>query len=256
MAYTEVEQREFDLNKLTFEKSLALRNFEIDNFWKRGWFFGALILAIATAYFGCYKDSKEYCIYASFLGLLVSFLQSLMNRGSKYWQERWETKTKNSENAIGIDLTTTQRFFKKEKYYLDASIRAKNENGLTVARRFSVSKLTILVWDLFTFFWFFLWLQNWNFSFNYTLVRWDAVLIHSTVFCYIFFFFYGKTRRTTLADGTKNKKHWFDIFTFQEGGGGKVYQRLVNDIKELDKAENRVSKTHAEDSDKYTHNKI
>ncbi len=36
--------------KLEFEKALELRNFEIDNFWKRGWFFGALLLALITGY--------------------------------------------------------------------------------------------------------------------------------------------------------------------------------------------------------------
>jgi hypothetical protein len=103
------EKRIFELDKLVFEKSLAQRNFEIDNFWKRGWFFGILLLGISTAYFSA-KTEPDLRIYIAFLGMLVSFFQGLMNRGSKYWQERWENKTKHRESVLGIDLTKTKLY--------------------------------------------------------------------------------------------------------------------------------------------------
>ena len=52
MTRQEKADREFELLKLEFDKCLDQRRFEIENFWKRGWFFGALILAIATAVIG------------------------------------------------------------------------------------------------------------------------------------------------------------------------------------------------------------
>jgi hypothetical protein len=164
MTQRRIESRkfEFELKKLEFEKSLELRNFEIEHFWKRGWFFGALLLAIATGYFKLNADIPEYCIYMSFLGFLVTLSQSLMNRGSKYWQERWENKTKNKESVLGIDVTKTRQFHNTEKYLIDITTLAKDENVLTLARRFSVSKLTFLVWDILAIFWFFLWLKDWH----------------------------------------------------------------------------------------------
>jgi len=92
--------------------------------------------------------------------MLVSFFQGLMNRGSKYWQERWENKTKHRESVLGIDLTNAKLYGGTEKYYLDAGTLAKGENHFTRAARYSVSKLTILIWDLITISWFFLWLKS------------------------------------------------------------------------------------------------
>lgn len=144
------EYIEFELKKLEFEKSLELRNFEIDNFWKRGWFFGALLLAIATGYAQNKMIQQPLFspVYLSFIAVLITLIQSLMNRGSKYWQERWEYKTKNKESALGIDVTKTEKFNKNEKCYIEYCIRYKNEFCLARGKRFSVTKLTFLVWDI------------------------------------------------------------------------------------------------------------
>jgi hypothetical protein len=149
-------------DKLEFEKALELRNFEISNFWKRGWFFGALLLAIFSGYYKLktMPDPIIYPICLSFIALLISLIQSLMVRGSKYWQERWEYKTKNKESALGIDLTKTKRYGDTERYYIDASIRAKDENCYTQAHKISVSKLTFLIWDIITISCLFLWISD------------------------------------------------------------------------------------------------
>ena len=119
----EKEQREFELLKLEFKKCLDQRKFEIDNFWKRGWFFGALVLAVGTAYFQAKDGDLLYRTYIASLGFLLSLFQGLMNRGSKYWQERWEAKTKRRESLLHIDVTKTKQFLEKEKYFLDAGDR-------------------------------------------------------------------------------------------------------------------------------------
>jgi len=123
-----------------------------------------------------------------FVGLLVSCFQSLMNRGSKYWQERWESKTKNSESILTVDVTKTQKYAKNERYYLDAGILGKNENLFTKARRFSVSKLTILVWDIVTISSFFLWLNSCHFG-TTSNIRWNAIFFHVLILIYILIFF-------------------------------------------------------------------
>jgi hypothetical protein len=220
------EGNEFELNKLEFEKSLAQRNYEIDKFWQRGWFFGGLLLAIAGGYFGVTKENMDYSIFIAFLGFLVSLSQSLMNRGSKYWQERWELKTKNRESALGIDVTKTRKI-KNEKYYLDSGTLAKDENFLVVARRFSVSKLTILVWDLITIFWFFLWIKTWDFDIQAT-PRIAAIIIHGLIILYVFFFFINN---------------------------GKVYERFTKK-KDTDVHKHNTREPYFTDSENYVENNL
>lgn len=116
-------------HKIEFEKALESRQFEISNFWSRGWFFGALILALIAGY---YENSKsENLIFSpvciSFLITIFSLFQALMNRGSKYWQERWEYITKNRESVLEIDVTKTMKYDNSEKYYIDRSILSKKE---------------------------------------------------------------------------------------------------------------------------------
>ena len=163
-----MDDKEFELRKMEFENSIKQRNFEIEYFWKRGWFFGALILALFTGYFQV-KTSKpefkiqDYSICIAFVAFLVSLSQSLMNRGSKYWQERWEYKTKNRESALGIDVTKTRNYNEYERYLIDACILAKKENDFLRSARFSVSKLTIIVWDIITIFCLLIWCSEIDF---------------------------------------------------------------------------------------------
>ncbi len=180
-------------NKLEFEKALELRNFEIDNFWKRGWFFGALLLAVLSMYLTEYKlnTSTIPVICISFLAFLISLGQSLMNRGSKYWQERWEYVTKNRESSLCIDLTKTKKFNQYERYYIDACIRAKDENCLARGQRFSVSKIAILIWDIITISTFLLWLNDLfsgyfkNFGLADFAISHKVLIFHVVILCYI-----------------------------------------------------------------------
>lgn len=224
MTPQEKENRDFELLKLEFDKSLDQRRFEIDNFWKRGWFFGALILAIATAYFQVKEDDTVYRVYIAFLGLCVSFFQGLMNRGSKYWQERWESKTKRIESLLGIDVTKTKNFYEKEKYFLDAGVLAKSEGFLTRARRYSVSKLTVLVIDIITLSWFMLWLSNLDLGcipiFSRIGPGYSVTIVHCVYISYILFF-------------------WFR---------GKVIEPFLRQVKPLD---GRVKNAYFDDSERY-----
>ncbi|MEJ8841514.1 hypothetical protein WG954_03910 [Lacibacter sp. H375] len=160
-------QEALDYKKKTeFENALKQRNFEIDLFWKRSWFFGALIIAEIAAYYKLKVDYNENFppVTIAFLTCLTVLAQCLMNRGSKYWQERWEYMTMNREAALNLELTRLKKFDdetlnswlykhykdddRNEWFFIDASILAKDDNLLTKARRFSVSKITFLVWDI------------------------------------------------------------------------------------------------------------
>jgi hypothetical protein len=161
--------------KVEFQFAINQRNFEIDLFWKRSWFFGALILAEVA---GFYQLKTAPILFfptsiIAFITTLTVLFQCLMNRGSKYWQERWEYITMNREAALGIELTKLkvkmghEHFdtnptidLKDEWYYIDASILAKDKNIFAQSRRFSVSKITFLVWDIIFICTFLCWLNE------------------------------------------------------------------------------------------------
>jgi hypothetical protein len=164
---------------IEFENSLRLRLFEIDLFWKRSWFFGALLIALVGAFYQVKNSVAPLFPPATiaFILMITTLLQCLMNRGSKFWQERWEYMTMNREGALKIELTKLKKFKDQEKgewYYINGSILAKGENLLTRSRRFSVSKLTFLVWDIIFICTLFNWLNesvslfsrtpNWEFT--------------------------------------------------------------------------------------------
>jgi hypothetical protein len=191
--------------KLEFEKSLEIRQFEIDLFWKRAWFFGALLVALVTGFITL-KNTNHPLLSISlvFIIFLVTLAQTLMNRGSKYWQERWEFKTKNRESRYGVDITKTQKY-PHERYYIDATIRAKGENFLTRGHRFSVSKLTFLIWDIITIFFFSLWLNE--IASTYFAERYNSInsvyfliAFHFVILVYsIVFFKTGKAYESLLT---------------------------------------------------------
>ncbi len=236
----EFKSKQFELKKLEFEKTMDQRNFEIDNFWRRGWFFGALLLALAAAFFQSGDMVKQYQVYIAFLGLLVAISQSLMNRGSKYWQERWENRTKNRESALGIDVTKTRNQSRLEKHYLDVTNLAKNENGLVLSRRFSVSKLTVLVWDIIVLFFAFLWMKSCRFwPYPHGTVNKEVLVFHLVIVIYILLYFY----LPRIASGNKNWRK----------SGGRVYQPFSRTTNQQGHSQGADSR-YFDDSEKYVEN--
>lgn len=202
-----------EMKRFEFEKAFELRKFEIENFWKRGWFFGALLIALTAGYFSLKPETQSnYYIFLSFIAFFVSLAQCLMNRGSKYWQERWEYFTKEKEKELGIEITNTTP---ANAHAFHRDLAKKNENALTKGWRFSVSKLTFLVWDITTICWFLFWLNDTHFISaihhpeKYSC-RIDALIFHGVIVCYILFFV------------SKNKAGLG--FSFNNGGGGKIYE--------------------------------
>lgn len=218
-----------DKIKFELEKSLELRNFEINNFWKRGWFFGALLLFLFTAIIKINDDLISVSL--GLMTFLISLSQTLINRGSKYWQERWEFKVKNREVALDIDITRTERYENKEHDYINASIYSKGENMLSRAKRFSVSKIAIFVWDLIVIFCFFYWISEilkfWELEVNKQYSFW---IFHGSIIIYILLFFikssFSESTKSNLK--FKRKKERLKNATLQS----KDY--LSNKLNEID----------------------
>lgn len=220
--------------KFEFEKALELRQFEISNFWSRGWFFGALILAIVAGYFENAKEANltfpPVCI--SFLMVIFSLLQALMNRGSKYWQERWEYISKNRESVLNIDVTKTMKYDNNEKYYIDRSILSKGESWITRGQRFSVSKLAFLVWDIIFLSSLLCWINDIINSIFVENINWkyttQIAVFHIIITTYIYLF-------------------WRK---------GYVYEDITKTEKGKDKLENSRKNKYFEDCEKYVKDDI
>lgn len=120
------------------------RKFEIDLFWRRSIFFWGFIAAafIAYAQFGSEKISSPYLkLVISAFGLICSFCWTLLNRGSKYWQENWEQHISEIENDV------TGRLFNDRR-----PVKGFFLNPLR-ARQFSPGKLIIALSDYVVLIW-------------------------------------------------------------------------------------------------------
>ena len=207
---TSNQKNEFELLKLEFEKALQQRNLELDLYWKRIWFFGALLIALAAGYFQLIDKHKNYCVLISLIGFLVSLAQSAINRGSKWWQESWDEIVKNREAALGVFVIKGR--YRREKILLDACRWDKKENPFTSSRRYSISKLAILILDIICLFWLGLWIKDICFA-NSTISRSFIYIFQGAILFYVLLFiFFEKTHF-----GCKSK--WFPF----KLDGGKVY---------------------------------
>jgi hypothetical protein len=91
--------RDPDKAKAAFEKAWAIRNFEIEMYWKRATYFWAFIASTFVGYFGLtsssnyqrpdvFDHSEVYVVIC--VGFLLSLAWLLTNIGSKSWQRHWE----------------------------------------------------------------------------------------------------------------------------------------------------------------------
>ncbi|MGC2694963.1 MAG: hypothetical protein WA738_04150, partial [Candidatus Angelobacter sp.] len=123
-----------------FEVALQTRQLEISLFWQRSLFFWGFISAAFVAIAALKNDQPTLSLLISGFGFVCSFSWALVNRGSKYWQEQWETKIEVAEKSV------TGPFFR---------IRMeKQRKGLWGGQEYSVSKVTIAVSDYVSFVWF------------------------------------------------------------------------------------------------------
>lgn len=129
-----------------FRAAFETRQFEIDLFWKRSFFFWGFIAAAFVGIAALAGKQPILSLLISGFGVVCSLAWTLANRGSKYWQEQWETKIEAVEDIV------TGPLFKREE--------APQHKGWWVGgRRYSVSKLAIAVSD-------------------YVLLVWICILFH------------------------------------------------------------------------------
>lgn len=163
-----------------FDATLAIRNFEIDLFWRRSNYFLVLNTAIAIAFFTI--KVEDYKIYVSALGLIVCILWFLINLGSKFWQDRWEYQLYLIEKDIAnfpYKLFSANR--SELKNLVQASLHLNQHNwprrqfDKLILWRLPVSFIMILLSLLFIIFWTLFFLAdlkiNWNFNMDSHIIQ-------------------------------------------------------------------------------------
>lgn len=86
------------------ERAEQVRQFEIELYWKRSAYFWTFI-ALAFAGYGAIqvhgpRNLKGLDFLLANVGFVASVAWFLVNRGSKYWQEQWETKVDKFEDCV------------------------------------------------------------------------------------------------------------------------------------------------------------
>ncbi|HZZ17120.1 MAG TPA: hypothetical protein VFE08_14295 [Candidatus Sulfotelmatobacter sp.] len=127
--------------KKRFDVALQTRQLEIDLFWKRSLFFWGFISVAFAAVAGLKGEQPTLSLLISGFGLICSVSWALVNRGSKYWHEQWESKIEEEEKEV------TGEFFLRRA-------EEQDKGWWLRGRKFSVSKVTIAVSDYVSFVWF------------------------------------------------------------------------------------------------------
>ncbi|MEC0400789.1 RipA family octameric membrane protein [Bacillus subtilis] len=123
-----------------FDVSLQIRNFEIELFWKRSLFFWGFIASAFVGFSSLYGKNFYLSIIIADFGFICSLCWTLVNRGSKFWQENWESKVENKEINKHSELFTKIEPIQKKFILLQA-------------RKYSVSKLAIGLSDYVVILW-------------------------------------------------------------------------------------------------------
>ena len=127
------------------EKRLDLavqtRNFEIELFWKRSLYYWGFIATAFAGYAALRQLKSDLALVISCFGTVCAFAWTLVTRGSKYWQESWESKVDRYEAPV------IGKFFASEE-------PVQTHKGIWLqARRYSVSKVSIALSDYVLIVW-------------------------------------------------------------------------------------------------------
>jgi len=136
----------------SFDQAADVRKFEIGLFWQRSIFFWGFIAAAFIGYADLAKGEEtnsDLMITIACFGLVCSVAWTLLNRGSKYWQEAWEQKVERTEKKV----LSERLYFNEEPVEIEKGWWLR-------ARRYSVSKLVIALSDFTALVWLFLILKT------------------------------------------------------------------------------------------------
>ena len=139
------EQRKELLDRC-LDVALANRRFEIQLLWQRTIVFWGFVLALFAGVASIIDKHPRLAAVLALTGVMFSTLWTLVNRGSRSWQESWEEKAADyMQRRYGYGGLAGTLFY-----------RRMNPNpafGLWRGRRYSVSGLLVALSDLVLLFW-------------------------------------------------------------------------------------------------------
>jgi hypothetical protein len=124
---------------LAFQTTENIRKFEIELFWKRSLFFWGFIASAFAAYSALPQDKILLKMIIVNFGLICSLCWTLVNRGSKFWQENWETHKRKY-----VPLVTDKEL---------NNVYPIQKKGVWSAKKYSPSKVTIALSDFVLIMW-------------------------------------------------------------------------------------------------------
>ncbi len=149
-----------------YDRAWEAKNYEIDNYWKRGNYFWAFQVAAFAGYFtvlgsNAYQNNPQVLYAIVGIGIVTSFAWTLTNNGSKIWQRHWE-----------IHL-----------YLLERKITGPMYKLVTTKKTYSVTKLNDIVSTFFIIIWIILAIKYFldHVSFNYEGTKVDYIVILLTL---------------------------------------------------------------------------
>ncbi|MCH9844600.1 MAG: hypothetical protein K0U39_03750 [Alphaproteobacteria bacterium] len=147
--------------KQALKRAWDTRQFEIELSWKRTNYFSIMVGALFIGYYSIIvkengKNEELLAILIALLGFCASLAWFFVNKGSKFWQEKWE-----------IDIDCIEAITKDNKLHSNIfGYHNKHKQiGLTSAYPFSVSKINMVFSAIVTVAWFCIYVISvWNFS--------------------------------------------------------------------------------------------
>lgn len=134
-----------------------IRKFETENFWKRSTFFWSTLVLVFGGYVLALKEENnfkyEISVTIALIACAYTTIFSLSTRGSKFWQDWWEEKAKEYEKFQKFSL------FRRDMTE-EIGIECRKHFFLLRPRRWSVSKLTMVLSDVTALVWFGLYIKD------------------------------------------------------------------------------------------------
>lgn len=147
--------------KEALKHALDIRKFEISLYWKRAAYFWTLIAVTFAGYFAVLsannslKDDKEFLAFIiSCIGLVFTWAWFLVNRGSKYWQENWESHVDKLEDEITGPLYKTVLYSSHQEKFFEKLITGPRAISVSKINQW-VSSFTLCIWIILIFYSFF-----------------------------------------------------------------------------------------------------
>ena len=180
--------------KATLAQAHDIRKFEIDLYWKRTTYFWTLLAAVFAGFFliqaseelATQNMKQDFSVILALLGFVLSLGWCCVNKGSKFWQENWESVVDEIEDKVTGPLYKFEPPKRRPK--------GRFRDWFVGSSNFSVSKINLLVSSYVTLVWVGLIVYSLRLGdFSSPIHWWYVVLALLTFAMWGLFVWWGKT---------------------------------------------------------------